>query len=87
MQSRADNASDNLATTERQNIPVNQLTERERVYAYWMAGFIEDAVTLHLSEKPMYKPVIKSMRKLPGVENVLDKETKKWLNQRNQMNK
>lgn len=80
MQSRADSACDKTLITQRKKINhANQLTEREFVYANWMAGFIEDAVTLHLAEKSMYKSVIKSMRNIPGVEFVLDKETKKRL--------
>jgi hypothetical protein len=37
--------------------------ERERVYANWKAGIVEDAVVLHLAAKPMFAPLIAALLK------------------------
>lgn len=70
MQSRADNASNEFSFTYKK-LPLKKLTQKEQIYAYWMAAFIHDARDLHLSEKQTYKSVIESMLDLPGVLEAL----------------
>lgn len=71
MQSRADNADSNSLYTYDEKKKLSKLSQREQIYAYWLAGFIHDARDLHLSDKDSYKSVIESMLKLPGVSEAL----------------
>ncbi len=68
MQSRAENCELLFSSHKFQS---SQAKNCERVYANWMAGFIEDAQTLHLAKHKSFIEVIDSMKKLPGVEAAL----------------
>lgn len=56
----------NLMSTQAQ-VPRDGSEERERVYAVWKAGIVEDAYTLHLAGKPMFAPLIAGLLEEPKV--------------------
>lgn len=68
MQSRAENSESLLIQKINGTYTLNHC---DKVYAYWMAAFIEDAKTLHLAKHKSFIEVIDSMKKLPGVEAAL----------------